>query len=471
MPDISRLNWNKLKEAGVSHIIFDKDNCITKPLEDTIVPDIQPSWNQSVNLGFTTILIVSNSAGSSNDPLGIGAEHLSRTLGQLVLAHPSKKPSNACAKQILDFLSLRYQDEPPSSGHIMVIGDRITTDIILASRIQRLLWRKGDTKRQAIGVLTTKIHAPERLGTRFMRGLEMHILDRLIRVGITPGSNWRKSSRSLQTLPMDWQAIATGMEIMSSTPAMKEIVKQHEDLTAAPPLPPLKQRLKDVPSKITGYIVLAGSRSLSWLSAGWHLINDGIHLGTKGYIGSPDPAQRRTRLNINEQTKSKGFYLSSSITSLPPVRNTLRISPPNSRSFASRHRPKPPPPPPPSPPRKNTLPPRVSSPSLHQRGRLRGWSGAIAALILVPTCWYGGVILHEWMDVQKEEEIERKEDRSGAATTFQPNRSNSAAPSLASSQQDQALLTVRHHLQHELREIDEKLLRLEERTKEKMARV
>jgi phosphatidylglycerophosphatase GEP4 len=425
----------------VSHVIFDKDNCITKPHDDEIVPDLQSSWDQCVKLGFSTVMIVSNSAGSSSDPLGIGAEHISRRLNVLVLAHPSKKPSHKCAKQIIDFLSTRNEDSK-APGHIMMIGDRITTDIILASRLGRLL-RKGS--QEAIGVLTTNVHAPERLGTRFMRGIETMVLNRLIKMGMTPGSSWR-SKRSLQSLPMDWQSIATGSQTTSSSSEVLDIV--NEEAEAMKPALSIMQRLRQLPSKATGSIYLFGARSISWLGAGWHLIDDGLRLGTKGAIGSPDPALRRTRLN----TTSSKFHSNSTSTSLTKTSSTL---PSSSRFYSTRRQPP-------------SLPP--------QRGRIQGWPGAIAALVLLPTCWYGGMVLHEYIEIRREANASPQDTTviippivsTKPPSTFQQDRKNAAPPSLSSQQQqDQAPLTIRHHLQRELSEIDEKLKRLEDRMKEK----
>lgn len=444
--DISELDWKALKKAGVSHLIFDKDNCITLPLQDSIVPELEEAWHECTNTGFTTVMIVSNSAGSSNDIMGIGAENLSRRLGQPVLAHPAKKPAMACAKQILDVLAERaaHSSSSTSSGHIAIIGDRVTTDIILASRIQRLLTKRKSSQ-EAIGILTTKVFGKERLGTRMMRGLEMRILARLTKMGILPGASWRRK-RTTSMLPTDWQSIATAVPAMSTSPSLLEIAEEQSVPSADIPM---SDRIRNVPSRISGLCYVAIARSFNWLGAGWHVIDDGLRLGTKGYIGTPDAALRRTRLGTDQMT-SKYTSLSLSSTGRPTIskgaHSVNEFGRAGTRSMSTQQR------------------PTVNIPPPH---RLRGWSGAIAALVLVPTCWYGGVLLHEWQDQRNGKKVEVVK-----SSTHSNTPKSAGPPSLSPSvQQNQTLLSAKYHLQRELEDIDDKLHRLEQRARPKQTRV
>ncbi|UZJ52704.1 hypothetical protein CBS101457_002024 [Exobasidium rhododendri] len=444
VPDITHLDWVKLKEAGVAHVLFDKDNCITRAHEDSIIPELQASWYGCTHLGFTTILIVSNSAGSSDDPLGVGAEYLSQRLGQLVLAHPSKKPSKACAKQILEILTRRQDGRDSIPGHIMMIGDRISTDIILASRMQRLLQKRKSTV-QVIGTLTTTVHSSERVGTRAMRALEMWVLGRLVRMGIMPGSNWR-GSKGMNVMPTDWQQIATGTSRSAQSLSVSKPTEEKVDL---PPLIPLGQRIRNLPSRFGGAVLLAGYRGLSWLGDGWLLINDGVRLGTKGFIGTPDPGLRRIRMNPDQApTQSKPRSALSLSSSLQPRSKALH--PPSSRHYSSRA--------------SKAIPSRAAPP----KPRIHGWPSAFAALILIPTCWYGGVMLHEWRNQRETvDEVEKNlVSTKKESAIFREARSTAGPPTMPfAPQQSQTLLTTRFHLERELNDIDEKLHRLESRSR------
>lgn len=74
---------------------------------------------------------------------------------------------------------------------LLVVGDRITTDMAFSYRIASLLRRTyPDEKDLCIGVLTHELWGREKLGTRVMRLLENTVLRQLVRVGIPPGGTW-----------------------------------------------------------------------------------------------------------------------------------------------------------------------------------------------------------------------------------------------------------------------------------------
>lgn len=195
----------------------------TRPYDDHLVPALQHSWEECKRIfGSENILLVSNSAGTRSDPHGIAAENVSSELGVPVLLHASKKPGKACAKQIVDYFDEMVQRgrHPDTIPHVLVVGDRTTTDVVLASRIGRLLSddvratdsdtavSTDDAPRLPLcsSMLTTQLWAPEKLGTRFMRGTENRVLKALIRCGIPPGGGWRTRSHFvspawLQDLP------------------------------------------------------------------------------------------------------------------------------------------------------------------------------------------------------------------------------------------------------------------------------
>ncbi|CAE6467539.1 unnamed protein product [Rhizoctonia solani] len=103
---ISRLNFSALKQAGYTGVVFDRDNCLTVPHHDTLVPELADAWDRcKASFGRENMLIVSNSAGTSDDPLGIQADSIAHNLGVPVLRHRRKKP--ACGEEIIQYFRLK----------------------------------------------------------------------------------------------------------------------------------------------------------------------------------------------------------------------------------------------------------------------------------------------------------------------------------------------------------------------------
>lgn len=477
--DIGDIDWKKLhKEGKVDHIIIDKDNCITLPLRDQIAPGLQTAWHSLTNAGFKSILIVSNSAGSSDDPLAIGAEQLARKLGQRVLAHPHKKPAMGCAKQVVEVLSSEVEGSE-GVGNIAVIGDRITTDIVLANRINKVL-KKNKINSQSIGVLTTGVLEPESLATRTMRGMEMWILDRLMKIGIMPGATWfsKKSPESLER----WSNMIRTQE---DAPAVAEFNAEQEAADQAPTnpeTPPLSfaDRVRNLPSAATVSIMTISGKAFSFLGQGWHLINDGIRIGTKGQIGGTlsDVTLPRNR-NMALDKLSKRPYPSSPeynpfasprIPSLKEKIDEIRMERTGKRHYSTRAKPSPSP-----------VQPGKPRPRMHT-------AAYFAALILLPTCWFGGMALHEYLDLKKEmQEANSGDLKDGVLPRAPPIAgglpNTQSVPSLvnarpvpnlneqnnSSSPHHETLLlrTERLHLSRQLDDIDEKLTRIRERKRPK----
>ncbi|KAJ6497545.1 mitochondrial PGP phosphatase-domain-containing protein [Mycena sanguinolenta] len=135
--DIRHLDFRALKEAGYCGAVFDKDNCLTLPHKDELVPELQDAWDECrQTFGEGNVLIVSNSAGSNSDTGGIQAESVKRSLQVPVLFHSTSKPGYSCIKAIQRyFSSLR---DPIRPEQLIVVGDRIFTDVVLANRLRNL---------------------------------------------------------------------------------------------------------------------------------------------------------------------------------------------------------------------------------------------------------------------------------------------------------------------------------------------
>ncbi|KAF9243223.1 HAD phosphatase [Melanogaster broomeanus] len=144
--DIRQLDFLALRKAGYRGAVFDKDNCLTVPHKDSLVPELQAAWTECREVfGEGNVVIVSNSAGSKQDPGEIQAESVSHYLSVPVLRHNSPKPAYSCIQSIRAYFStLRV---PIKDDELVVVGDRIFTDIVMANRMRRRVSLKPSTDR------------------------------------------------------------------------------------------------------------------------------------------------------------------------------------------------------------------------------------------------------------------------------------------------------------------------------------
>ncbi|PPQ93856.1 hypothetical protein CVT25_013565 [Psilocybe cyanescens] len=129
------VDFHALRRAGYRGAVFDKDNCLTLPHKDTLVPELQESWKSCKEaFGEGNVLIVSNSAGTHLDAGGIQAESVSHHLGVPVLSHKAMKPAYSCIAAIRDYFS--SLSAPIQDNELIVVGDRVFTDLVLANRMR-----------------------------------------------------------------------------------------------------------------------------------------------------------------------------------------------------------------------------------------------------------------------------------------------------------------------------------------------
>ncbi|KAL5495636.1 hypothetical protein ACEPAI_1099 [Sanghuangporus weigelae] len=146
--DLRCLDFHVLYKAGYRGAVIDKDNCLTIPYEDSLVPELKDAWEECKTVfGAENILVVSNSAGTHLDPGGIEAESVSHHLGVPVLRHGTMKPGYACISAIRAYFASLPQPIPDSA--LFIVGDRIFTDVILANRMCR--YTRYFPRRPAVG--------------------------------------------------------------------------------------------------------------------------------------------------------------------------------------------------------------------------------------------------------------------------------------------------------------------------------
>eukprot|EP00048_Salpingoeca_helianthica_P013653 m.204572 g.204572 ORF g.204572 m.204572 type:complete len:206 (+) comp15530_c0_seq2:1435-2052(+) len=166
VPDIRGIDFVRLKAQGIKAIVLDKDNCLTAPYAECVFPGLEPAWEECKRVFSPHVLIVSNSAGSSDDHTHAAATALASSFGAPFLQHRHKKPG--CGEEILTALGL------PAS-QVALVGDRLLTDVLMANMHGMLavhtqaLTVEGDNPAAAV-----------------IRRLENRVLSLLCREGVAP---------------------------------------------------------------------------------------------------------------------------------------------------------------------------------------------------------------------------------------------------------------------------------------------
>lgn len=96
-------------------------------LRTILIPN-QNVWSKIMNLyPRDHLLIVSNSAGTNDDPENSQAKILERNTGISVLSHATKKPG--CYPEIQQY----FADKGILPHEILIVGDRLFTDMLMAN--------------------------------------------------------------------------------------------------------------------------------------------------------------------------------------------------------------------------------------------------------------------------------------------------------------------------------------------------
>jgi phosphatidylglycerophosphatase GEP4 len=124
---ISELNYTAMKEHGaIRAVVFDKDNTLTAPYENSIHPSALDGLKQAqLVFGVDNVAILSNSAGTSDDEDYKDAMEIEEKLGIAVIRHEEKKPGG------LDSVLEHFSLTDPAT--ICVVGDRILTDVVFGN--------------------------------------------------------------------------------------------------------------------------------------------------------------------------------------------------------------------------------------------------------------------------------------------------------------------------------------------------
>ena len=124
---VSQLNYDLLKEkCGIQAIIFDKDNTLTAPYVNEVHENARAGLEKAVaTFGAANVAILSNSAGTRDDPDYKDATTIEQALGIAVIRHDEKKPGGLA--EVLNHFKL----EDPST--LCMVGDRLLTDVVFGN--------------------------------------------------------------------------------------------------------------------------------------------------------------------------------------------------------------------------------------------------------------------------------------------------------------------------------------------------
>lgn len=127
LANVSQLHYSALKErCGIRAIIFDKDNTLTAPYGMTIHPDASRGLELAKSVfGVTNVAIMSNSAGTLDDPGYEDAMKIEEALGISVIRHDEKKPGG------LEEVLSHFKIEDPAE--VCMVGDRLLTDVVFGN--------------------------------------------------------------------------------------------------------------------------------------------------------------------------------------------------------------------------------------------------------------------------------------------------------------------------------------------------
>ncbi|CAA7260517.1 unnamed protein product [Cyclocybe aegerita] len=222
--DIRQIDFPSLKKAGYRGAVFDKDNCLTLPHRDILVPELQNAWKSCrETFGEGNVLIVSNSAGTYLDAGGIQSESVTYHLGVPVLFHKSFKPAYSCITAIRTYFS--SLPNPIHDHELIVVGDRVFTDVVLANRI-----RMQSGKRRG---LASSVDEQERSSTSDME--PQPLMGPSGPLAIWTTGVWEKESMLMRCLE---RSLVKYVERWS-TPSSRELLDVNgflkEDLTPAEP--------------------------------------------------------------------------------------------------------------------------------------------------------------------------------------------------------------------------------------------
>ncbi|KAL7552861.1 hypothetical protein ACHAWF_016106 [Thalassiosira exigua] len=128
VPTVSDVNYQALRDhCGIKAVIFDKDNTLTAPYENALHPRAKFGLQSALDaFGTANVAILSNSAGTGDDPGFVDGREIEEALGIAVIKHLDKKPGGL-EEAMQHFPGVR---EP---SQLCMVGDRLLTDVLFGN--------------------------------------------------------------------------------------------------------------------------------------------------------------------------------------------------------------------------------------------------------------------------------------------------------------------------------------------------
>ncbi|CAG8463972.1 2898_t:CDS:2 [Paraglomus brasilianum] len=145
--DIRFIPFSRLKQFGIKVLVCDKDNTLTLPYDTHLHKPFEDAWKQALDeFGRDNVVIISNSAGTPDDPGSSKAREIEQSIGKsqqslsnlpisafiiyrASLSHCRRKPGipfSAVRSHFQHHTSLRPHEA-------VVIGDRLLTDVLFGN--------------------------------------------------------------------------------------------------------------------------------------------------------------------------------------------------------------------------------------------------------------------------------------------------------------------------------------------------
>lgn len=128
VPTVSDVNYQALRDhCGIKAVIFDKDNTLTAPYENSLHPRAKFGLQSALDtFGTANVAILSNSAGTDDDPGFVDGKEIEESLGIAVIKHSDKKPGGL--EEVM-----RHFPNVDDPSQLCMAGDRLLTDVVFGN--------------------------------------------------------------------------------------------------------------------------------------------------------------------------------------------------------------------------------------------------------------------------------------------------------------------------------------------------
>ncbi|KAH7008392.1 mitochondrial PGP phosphatase [Ilyonectria destructans] len=130
---LDKVFQNNGRKADIKAVVLDKDDCFAYPDSKEVHEPYKARFEElKAAYPGRRLLVVSNTAGASSwDRDHTQAAEVEKNTGLAVLSHAIKKPG--CGEEIMEYFRKHPETGVTHPSQIAVVGDRLTTDMMLAN--------------------------------------------------------------------------------------------------------------------------------------------------------------------------------------------------------------------------------------------------------------------------------------------------------------------------------------------------